>query len=98
MSLTRYELPELRVSMSGLGAERGTSKFDLYLAMIEDSEGLGGTLEYNTDLFDAASMSRMISYFEALLKEVAENPDGELDALSLMDEQDSNQLIYDFNE
>jgi aspartate racemase len=98
MPLTRYELPELQVRMSGLGAERGTSKFDLYLAMIEDSEGLGGTLEYNTDLFDGASMTRMISYFEALLKEVVEDPDKELDSLSLLDEQDSNQLIYDFNE
>ncbi|HWS55088.1 MAG TPA: condensation domain-containing protein, partial [Pyrinomonadaceae bacterium] len=97
MSLTAYELPELRVRVSGLGTERATAKFDLYLAMTEDADGLGGTLEYNTDLFDAATAERMMAYFRSLLEEVTGNPDREIDGLSLMSDEESGRLIYDFN-
>ena len=98
MPLTVYELPGLQVSVRGLGTERGISKFDMYLAMNQDREGLQGTLEYNTDLFEAASMTRLIGYFEALLEEIVADPDKDLDGISLLTDEDSDQLIYTFNE
>ena len=98
MPLPIYELPGLRVSVHGLGAERGISKFDLYLAMSEGSEGLQGTLEYNTDLFEVASVTRMIEYFEALLEQIVAHPDKDLDNISLLTDEDTDQLIYAFNE
>ena len=39
--------------------ESGTAKFDLTLAMSEGEEGLGASLEYKTDLFEASTMRRM---------------------------------------
>ena len=97
MPLTVYELPGLQVSVRGLGTERGISKFDMYLAMTQDRDGLQGTLEYNTDLFEAASMTRLIGYFEALLEEIVADPDKDLDGISLLSDEDSDQLIYAFN-
>src|SRR5207248_900444 len=52
------KLPGLTVS--GLEIENGTSKFDLTLDMVETAQGLQGAVEYNTDLFDAATITRMI--------------------------------------
>ncbi|HEX3249420.1 MAG TPA: amino acid adenylation domain-containing protein [Pyrinomonadaceae bacterium] len=98
MPLTVYELPGLQVSVQGLGTERGISKFDMYLAMSQDSEGLAGTLEYNTDLFAAASVTRLLGYFETLLEEIVADPDKDLDGISLLTDEDSDELIYAFNE
>jgi non-ribosomal peptide synthetase component F len=98
MPLTVYELPGLQVSVQGLGTERGISKFDMYLAMSQDSEGLAGTLEYNTDLFAATTVTRLLGYFETLLEEIVADPDKDLDGISLLTDEDSDQLIYAFNE
>ena len=51
-------LPGLKVERLDLGRE--TSKFDLSLYAIETSEGLKLSFEYNSDLFDAATIVRMI--------------------------------------
>jgi non-ribosomal peptide synthetase component F len=98
MPLTVYELPGLQVSVQGLGTERGISKFDMYLAMSQDSEGLAGTLEYNTDLFAATTVTRLLGYFETLIEEIVADPDKDLDNISLLTDEDSDQLIYAFNE
>src|SRR5262249_41386465 len=37
-------------------ADNGTSKFDLTLTMMEGIEGLTGTVEYNTDLFEEGTI------------------------------------------
>ena len=48
------ELPGL--TLSYLKPENQTARFDLSLDMYETSEGLTGVFEYNTDLFDAATI------------------------------------------
>ncbi|WP_420895035.1 condensation domain-containing protein, partial [Sorangium cellulosum] len=40
------------------GGVQGTAKFDLSLAMVESEGGLRATIEYTTDLFDAATIER----------------------------------------
>ena len=60
-----------RPELPGLRAERGgwrtaaTAKFDLTLVWREAAEGLTGTLEYNTDLFDAATIERLAAALAA---------------------------------
>src|SRR5262249_53533573 len=46
--------------------ERGASQFDLTLYMVESDGGLNGYLEYNTDLFDVATVRRLRDHFESL--------------------------------
>ena len=50
--------------MSGAGT---TAKFDLTLSLEEHDGGLAGAVEYATDLFDAATIDRLIGHFERLL-------------------------------
>ena len=46
-------------------SETGSAKFDLTLSLAEGSGGeLEGVLEYNTDLFEAESMRRMVGTWE----------------------------------
>jgi amino acid adenylation domain-containing protein len=65
-------------------SETGVSKFDLFLAMVHDQDGLGGTLEYSTDLFSAAAMAQMIASFQTLLEAIAADPDMPLAQLPLL--------------
>src|SRR5947209_19435137 len=44
-------------------------------------QGLAATLEYDTDLFDAATISRFLSHYEAILRQAVEDPEVKLKAL-----------------
>lgn len=65
-----------------LEVDSGTSKFDLKLSLWESSEGLNGSLEYKTDLFDATTIARMGNHFERLLRQVVAQPDIRLSELA----------------
>lgn len=79
---TSFELPGL--TLSSLEVDSSTAKFDLSLDMWDEPDGFKGLFEYNTDLFDAATVARMVIHFEALLEGVAEQPDRPISALSLL--------------
>jgi surfactin family lipopeptide synthetase A len=55
------------------GVQR-TSRFDLLVDMWENGDALEGFVEYSSDLFDAATVRRMMSRFEALFERLVRNP------------------------
>ncbi|TCP59164.1 amino acid adenylation domain-containing protein [Tumebacillus sp. BK434] len=52
----------------------GIAKFDLTLYVEETEEGLKAMAEYNTDLFDAATIDRLLQQWQGLLESIAEDP------------------------
>jgi amino acid adenylation domain-containing protein/FkbH-like protein len=58
-----------------------SAKFDLNLALIQTGQGLGGTLEYSSDLFDPARVRRMIDHLQILLQQIVANPAATLSEL-----------------
>lgn len=74
-----------------LEVDSGTSKFDLKLSLWESSEGLNGSLEYKTDLFDATTIARMGNHFERLLRQVVAQPDIRLSELATILAKAENQ-------
>ncbi|MBV8856906.1 MAG: amino acid adenylation domain-containing protein, partial [Acidobacteria bacterium] len=72
--------------------ETGTAKFDLNLSLTDGEEGLTAKFEYNTDLFDAATVRRMAANFETLLAAAAENPDCRVAELPLLAKAEHEQL------
>ena len=60
------ELPGL--ILSPLEIEKGTAKCDLTLFITDSEEGLVGLWEYNTDLFEPATMTRMLGIFRSCWK------------------------------
>ncbi len=77
--------------------DTGTAKFDLTLSMIEEGDRLYGLLEYNTDLFGAATIERMIGHFTTLLEGAIADPDCPISALPLLTEAERRQLLVEWN-
>ncbi len=84
-------LPAASLQLPGLtlepvGAESRTTKFDLSLSLVDAEDGLFGSLEYNTDLFDAGTAERMAAHLATLLEGAAADPSRRLSGLSLLDD------------
>ncbi|WP_257165209.1 non-ribosomal peptide synthetase, partial [Bradyrhizobium sp. SRS-191] len=89
------ELPALTLRL--LGSEHRTSLFDLTLFMRETEDGLVGTFEYASDLFDRATIARLSDHFEILLGGIVSTPEARLSELPLLSEAERHQLIIDWN-
>ncbi|HEY0601395.1 MAG TPA: amino acid adenylation domain-containing protein [Herpetosiphonaceae bacterium] len=80
------------LTLQALPADSGTSKFDLRLSMNEGSGELAGALEYNTDLFESGTITRMLAHFETLLADIVAHPERRLSELRLLTEAEARQL------
>jgi amino acid adenylation domain-containing protein len=92
---------ELWLSAVEAGEDEGsgrTAKFELTLSMIEERAGLLATLEYSTDLFDRATVERMLRHFEHLLERVVVDAGGRLSELRLMGETEERQVVRGWND
>jgi len=69
------EAPQLHTS---------TSKFDLTVSTAEMGKNLMGTFEYNTDLFEGATIERMMGHYRRLLEAVVDNPKQRLSDIRLI--------------
>ncbi|HID62186.1 MAG TPA: non-ribosomal peptide synthetase, partial [Anaerolineae bacterium] len=88
------------LTLRGVEAETGVAKFDLTLSMAEDGDGdgLGGVFEYNVDLFDAATIERMIAHFQTLLEGIVADPNRPISELPLLTEAERRQLLVEWND
>src|SRR5207244_788706 len=53
--------------------------------------------EYSTDLFDAATIDRMVGHWQTLLEGIVADPEGHLSALPLLTETERHQLLVEWN-
>ncbi|MCA0402147.1 MAG: amino acid adenylation domain-containing protein, partial [Proteobacteria bacterium] len=80
-----------------LPLESTTAKFDLALNLAEAEGALSGTLEYNTDLFEPATIERMGRHFVRLLEQMVARPGSRIADLSLVDAGERALLLDTFN-
>jgi len=78
--------------------ETGTSKFDLTLTIQEHAHELACLLEYNTDLFDDATIQRMLAHWQNLLESLVAAPDKQISDFALLDENERQQLLVDWQQ
>ena len=71
--------------------------FDIFLNVVESKEGLMLDCDYNTGLFDEATIARWLSHYETLLLGMVENADQSLARLPLLNEAGRRQLAVDWN-
>ncbi|MDG4800241.1 non-ribosomal peptide synthetase [Micromonospora sp. WMMD980] len=64
--------------------DRGAAKLDLTLELVHGPEGLAGSLDYTTDIFDAATVARMAGAYVDLLRAVAAEPAARIADLPLV--------------
>jgi len=79
--------------MSPVVADGGTTHFDLTLHIVDSEKGLIATASYNTDLFDAPTIARMLGNLQTLLQKVAERSDQRLSMLSLLSDVELRQVF-----
>ncbi len=91
-----FELKGLSARSVSVNSE--TSKFDLLLSLWESERGLAGTLEYATDLFEAATVARMLSHFQVLLEGIVTDPDRRISDLPVLTEAEKHQLLVEWND
>jgi amino acid adenylation domain-containing protein len=86
------------VVASPLAIDRGTSKFDLTLHLIEGGGGTRATIEYNTDLFDAATIERMLGHYHMLLQGIIANPNRRISEFPILTDMEEQQIICRWND
>ena len=74
------------------GLEKTIAKFDLTLWLTEAGQGITASLEYNRDLFDAATITRMIGHFRTLLEAAAASPERPVSELPLLTPAEIREL------
>jgi amino acid adenylation domain-containing protein len=85
------------LEVESLLSETRTSKFDLTLMLTDDGDEILLETEYNTDLFDAARVERMVGHLHTVLESVAGNPEQRLADLPLLTTAERHQLLVEWN-
>ncbi|HET6233025.1 MAG TPA: amino acid adenylation domain-containing protein, partial [Longimicrobiaceae bacterium] len=73
--------------------EGGAAKYDLSLAVQETAQGITASLNYNVDLFDAATVRRMLAHFHTLLAGATADPDAPISRLRLTDADERGRVL-----
>ncbi|WP_139488457.1 non-ribosomal peptide synthetase [Brevibacillus dissolubilis] len=74
------------------------SKFDLTLTMVESDAGLLATFEYNTALFEKATIERMAKHFNTFLEQVLIRADQPINTVPLMEADEIASLRNEYNQ
>src|SRR5207244_2093359 len=90
-----FELAGLKVSFLDHG--EATAKFDISAFLSETAEGVRGRIEYNTDLFDEATVKRMTEHYAALLESAMREPETSLSSLPILTEKERRQILFEWN-
>jgi hypothetical protein len=90
------ELGTLEVSRNEV--KSGTAQFDLSVSIVEELDGLMANFAYNVDLFDAATIERIVGHYRALLKSIASNPDERVSFLPLLTNAERHQMLVEWND
>ncbi|MEG4350111.1 amino acid adenylation domain-containing protein [Microcoleus sp. LAD1_D3] len=94
--LRNNPMPPLDLSgltLSLLEVETNTTQCDLSLDLEEVGERLQASVEYSTDLFDRATITRMLGHLQTLLEGIAANPEQRLWSLPLLTAAEKQQLL-----
>ncbi|QRN95171.1 non-ribosomal peptide synthase/polyketide synthase [Archangium violaceum] len=100
-TLQNAPMPPLRLPglvLRDMETESKTARFDLILSLSDGPEGFGGSLGYNSDLFDEATISRMAGHLRTLLEGVVSEPERPLSSLPLLTEQERARVLGEWNE
>jgi amino acid adenylation domain-containing protein len=85
------ESPDMKVEP--LEPDLGAAKFDLMLVLEEKAEALHATFDYDTDLFETATIDRMLGHLRTLLEELVAHPDQSVATLTMMSEEERRMLV-----
>ena len=89
------KLPRLAISQFPL--DPGTAKFDLTFTIVKSGATFNCCAEYNTDLFEAGTVRRMLGHYQKILESIAANPDLCLADIPLLTGEEREQVLVEWN-
>jgi amino acid adenylation domain-containing protein len=81
------------LSLTRMSVDTGLAKFDLTLELDDAGDELCGSIEYSTELFDAATIDRLVGHFTELLAGAAHAPETPVSALPMLAPAERQALI-----
>jgi natural product biosynthesis luciferase-like monooxygenase protein/amino acid adenylation domain-containing protein len=86
------------LTLEQVDVDAGAAKFDLTLSLVAGDGGYTGHLEYNTDLFDAATIERLAGHYVSLLESAVTAPDRPIGRLNLLPAPERTELLAQWND
>jgi amino acid adenylation domain-containing protein len=71
--------------------------YDMSLFCWDEPDGLRGSFEYNTDLFDPATIARMSEHFERLARAMVGAPDTPISRLTMLGPEERERVLRQWN-
>ena len=94
----RAEFKLSGLTLTRMRVETKTSKFDLTLFATESAGNLRLAFEYNTDIFDASRIERMLDHLRIVLEGVVRKPETSIEALEILTSAERKRLLVEWNE
>jgi non-ribosomal peptide synthetase component F/acyl carrier protein len=91
VALPAIDLAGLRFEV--MKTQPGTAKFDLSVEVVEEPRGFSGWLEYNCELFEAATGERIGRHFAVLLAGLCDEPRRPVQEVPLLSAAEREQLL-----
>ncbi|MGE6757265.1 amino acid adenylation domain-containing protein, partial [Corallococcus interemptor] len=85
------------LKLNAMEVDTQTAKFDLLLQLTEADGHLSGYVEYDTDLFHAATVARMVEHLRGLLESAVARPASPVARLPLVKDTERRLLVEDWN-
>ncbi|HKV38141.1 MAG TPA: amino acid adenylation domain-containing protein, partial [Blastocatellia bacterium] len=85
------------VTMTRFDVEMKVAHFDLILFMADAEAGLTGRIEYNTDIFDEATVKRMAGHYQRVLEGFVSDLEMKISAIPLLSPCERAELLDEWN-
>lgn len=85
------------IESEDLAVDLGVAKFDLALVVADEETGLRLSLVYRTDLFEPATVERLLHRLEVLVCSVVANPAVQVGEIDVLPDAERRRLLIDWN-
>jgi amino acid adenylation domain-containing protein len=85
------------LTVHSITLDQPATQFDLTLSIVEQGDELSASFQYNTDLFDAATVTRFGGHYRNILESIAADPCRQIGRMRLLNEAERRQILVDWN-
>lgn len=86
------------LSFAPIALPQQSAQFDLMLVAAQIGDEIPGFLQYNSDLFDESTISRMAQYFTGLLEEMVSDESRGVREMPLVKDAERSEILYGWND
>ena len=102
-NLPREELKLEGLTLSIGDGEMTTTRLDLTVAIMDTGRDLVGIVEYSRDLFEEQTITRLVSHYTNVLREIAlgslrRDSEKPISEISLLNDREREQIVVEWNQ